>query len=269
MKHPYKTIHEFWNKIDRLAMTTHCGHIGCYPENSLQGITAAVEGGTDFIEFDLRATKDNKIVLYHDSTLDRISNGTGLVKSYTLSELKKFNYSYFEFFVDCSGRKLKEPRYPVWPIATFEEVLEKFAGKVFMNIQVYAENKQEQEIICSMFKEAKLHETAYLTMRDYEEADFIRSIDKDIELCVLNRPAPTRLADLHTMKDYGCKVAQPRWTDITYEYCQTSRDLGIFSNVYYANLRRDIEKYDQMGIQGILCDYTENIVSYVNDTYGL
>ena len=268
MNHPYKNIYEFWEKIDRLAITTHCGHIGCYPENSIRGLEAAVEGGTDFIEFDLRGTADNKIVLLHDPTLDRISNGSGPVKEFTLSELLKFNYSYWEYFIDCSGRKLKEPRYPIWPISTFEDVIERFSDRVFMNIQVYAEDKKDQQIICGMFREANLYGKAYLTMRDYEEADFIRSIDPEIELCVLNRPAPTNMAALHTMRDYGCRVAQPRWLDITPEYCETSRELGIFSNVYYANLRRDIARYDEMGIQGILSDYTENLVSYVKEKYG-
>ncbi|MBQ9777277.1 MAG: hypothetical protein IJW17_14725 [Lentisphaeria bacterium] len=268
MNHPYKTIHEFWNKIDRLAVTTHCGYIGRFPENSMRGLEAAVALGTDFIEFDLRGTSDNKIVLLHDPTIDRISNGSGPVKSFTLTELQKFNLSYWQYFIDCSGRKLKEPRYPQWQISTFEEVIEKFSGQVFMNIQVYAEDPKDQEIICGMFKEANLYEKAYLTMRDYQEANFIRSIDPDIELCVLNRPAPTNIAALHTMKDYGCRVAQPRWLDMTPEYCDASRELGIFSNVYYANLHRDIAKYDEMGVQGILTDYAENLISYVKEKYG-
>ena len=97
-KHPYTSIHEFWAKIDRLCTTTHCGYIGRYPENSIMGLQAAVDLGTDFIEFDLRATADNEIVLLHDPTLDRNSNGSGPVNQFTLKELQQFNFSYFEYF---------------------------------------------------------------------------------------------------------------------------------------------------------------------------
>jgi hypothetical protein len=71
------------------------------------------------------------------------------------------------------------------------------------------------------------------------------------------------LARLHPMKEFGCKVARLRRTDLTPEYCQASRGLGIFSNVYYANLPRDIKRFAEMGIQGILSDYTENLIEYI------
>lgn len=262
-KHPYTSIHEFWAGIDRLCTTTHCGYIGRYPENSIFGLQAAVELGSDFIEFDLRATADNEIVLLHDATLDRNSNGSGPVNQFTLKELQQFNFSYFEYFIDCSGRKLNSPRMESCPITTFQTVLEKLRGEAFMNIQVYATEAAGLQKICGMFKDFNMYDQAYLSVLNYDEAQRIRNIDPEIELCVLNRPAPTTMAALHTMKDFGCKVAQPRWTDITPEYCQVSRELGIFSNVYYANLPRDIRRYAEMGIQGILSDYTENLIDFI------
>ena len=262
-KHPYTSIHEFWAGIDRICTTTHCGYIGRYPENSIFGLQAAVELGSDFIEFDLRATADNEIVLLHDATLDRNSNGSGPVNQFTLKELQQFNFSYFEYFIDCSGRKLNSPRMESCPITTFQTVLEKLRGEAFMNIQVYATEAAGLQKICGMFKDFNMYDQAYLSVLNYDEAQRIRNIDPEIELCVLNRPAPTTIAALHTMKDFGCKVAQPLWTDITPEYCQVSRELGIFSNVYYANLPRDIRRYAEMGIQGILSDYTENLIDFI------
>ena len=259
-RHDFTTIHEFWRGIDRLAVTTHCGYIGRYPENSLTGLKAAVELGTDWVEFDVRATADGELVLLHDPTIDRIANGTGPVNQFTYAELAKLNFSYFEYFVDCSGRKLAAPRYEKFPITRFIDVLDALRGKVFMNIQVYAGTQEAEKRLCGIFREYDLYEQAYFTMSNYEEARFIRSVDPDIELCVLDRP--TTMAVLHTLRDFGCHVAQPRWLEITPEYCETSRKLGIFSNVYYANLERDIRRYAEMGIQGILTDYPENAIAY-------
>ena len=259
-RHQFNSIFDFWKNIDRVAVTTHCGYIGRYPENSMAGLRAAVDMGTDFIEFDVRATADNELVLLHDPTLDRISNGSGAVAEHTYEELTKLNFSYYEYFVDCSGRKLEKPRYETFPITRFEDVLAEFSGKVFMNIQIYIPDQKNQRRACELFKAYNMHDQAYFSMLNYDEASFIRSVDSDIELCVLNRPAKTTMASLHTMRDFGCHVAQPRWTDITPEYCATSRELGIFSNVYYANLPRDIKLYTDMGIQGILTDYPENMI---------
>ena len=259
-RHDFATIHEFWRGIDRVAVTTHCGYIGRYPENSLTGLQAAVELGTDWIEFDVQATADHELILLHDSTVDRISNGSGPVNQYTFADLAKLNMSYFEYFIDCSGRKLAAPRYETFPITRFADVLQTLRGKVFMNIQVYADDPGDQRRICELFREYDMYEQAYLTMLDYERADHIRSIDPEIELCVLDRP--TTMAVLHTMRDYGCHVAQPRWTDVTPEYCEESRKVGIFSNMYYANLPREIARYAAMGIQGILTDYPENLIAF-------
>ena len=259
-RHNFKTIHGFWRGIDRLAVTTHGGYIGRYPENSLTGLKAAVELGTDWVEFDVRATADQELILLHDPTIDRMSNGTGPVSQFTYAELAKLNFSYYEYFIDCSGRKLATPRYEQFPITKLVDVLEALRGEVFMNIQVYVGTPAIQMRLCEIFREYDLYEHAYFTLSNYEEARFIRSIDPDIELCVLDRP--TTMAVLHTLRDFGCHVAQPRWGEITPEYCKMSRELGIFSNVYYANLERDIRQLAEMGVQGILTDYPENVIAF-------
>jgi glycerophosphoryl diester phosphodiesterase len=60
-----------------------------YPENTLAAFRRAMAVGADVIELDLRATKDGRLVILHDETLDRTTDGTGLVTNFTLEELKK------------------------------------------------------------------------------------------------------------------------------------------------------------------------------------
>lgn len=59
-----------------------------YPENSLGAIQNSLDLGVDIIEIDVRITADNKLVVMHDKELDRTSNGSGLIKEHTLSEIK-------------------------------------------------------------------------------------------------------------------------------------------------------------------------------------
>ena len=66
-------------------------HRGCsyaWPENTLQAFEAACKYNITGIELDIQLTKDNKIVVIHDETLDRTTSGTGKVKDFTLSEIK-------------------------------------------------------------------------------------------------------------------------------------------------------------------------------------
>lgn len=58
------------------------------PENSLQAIKSCIDMGVDMVEIDVRKTKDNKLVVIHDKTLDRTTTGKGLVNEWTLDSLK-------------------------------------------------------------------------------------------------------------------------------------------------------------------------------------
>src|SRR4029453_16996566 len=77
-----------WN----VAFVAHRGGIvPGYPENTLVAFRQAVKHGAEVIEVDLRATKDGEVVIMHDETLDRTTNGNGKVIDYTLAELKKLD----------------------------------------------------------------------------------------------------------------------------------------------------------------------------------
>jgi glycerophosphoryl diester phosphodiesterase len=72
------------------------GHRGAYhfaPENTLKSFELAAEMGADGVELDIQLTRDGEIVVIHDETVDRTSNGKGYVKDYTLSELKRLNFN--------------------------------------------------------------------------------------------------------------------------------------------------------------------------------
>lgn len=72
----------------------HRGFSGYYPENTMLAFKKSIEIGVDGIELDVQLTKDNTVVIIHDETIDRTTNGDGLVKSYTYDELKKFDASF-------------------------------------------------------------------------------------------------------------------------------------------------------------------------------
>lgn len=65
-------------------------------ENSFEAFAQAIKYGADFIETDLRISKDNHIVLMHDSTIDRTTSGKGYVKDFTVEELKRFGVPTFQ-----------------------------------------------------------------------------------------------------------------------------------------------------------------------------
>ena len=84
----------------RIEVAAHRGNVENAPENTMPAFTDAYGIDVDMIELDLRMTKDHEIVVIHDATVDRTSDGTGMVSDMTLAELKKldFGVKYSEKF---------------------------------------------------------------------------------------------------------------------------------------------------------------------------
>ena len=84
----------YWTQSkDNIYVAAHRGWSSKYPENTLEAMQAAMDIGVDQLEIDVRVTKDNELVIIHDATVDRTTNGTGKVCALTLAELKALDAS--------------------------------------------------------------------------------------------------------------------------------------------------------------------------------
>ena len=106
-------------------LCAHRGFSTIAPENGLAAFGAAVALGAAEIEFDLWWTKDGEIVSIHDSTLDRVSDGTGKVFDHTYAELASLDF----------GAK-KGPHFRGTRILRFEDILRKLSCHTIMNIHM-------------------------------------------------------------------------------------------------------------------------------------
>ena len=79
--------------MERTLVWGHRGASGYAPENTLAAFEKAVEMGADGIELDVQLTKDGELVVIHDETIDRVSDGSGWVKDYTYAKLIKHNFN--------------------------------------------------------------------------------------------------------------------------------------------------------------------------------
>lgn len=107
-------------------------HRGCWKqasENSLDGIRACIAAGVDMVELDVRPTRDGKLVLMHDATVDRMTDGHGKVSDLSLAELKKLHLR------SGGGR---DSALTNRSIPTFEEALRVAKDKILINVDAKA-----------------------------------------------------------------------------------------------------------------------------------
>ena len=112
-------------KINRPWVVAHRGYSGRYPENTASAFEAAIGAGADMIELDVCLTKDRIPVVIHDKTLERTTDGHGLVSEFTLSELKKLDAGSW-FSSEFKGEA----------VPTLEELLQLVRGKISVNIEI-------------------------------------------------------------------------------------------------------------------------------------
>ena len=133
---PYFT--SFLSPLPRVV--AHRGDSEFYPENTLEAFISARDIGVDVIETDVHLTRDGKIVIWHDPTLERNTNGKGTIESHTLSELKALDAGY-TFTED--GGKTYPFRGKGVQLATLDEAL-KALPDTRVNIDL---KSQEEEIV--------------------------------------------------------------------------------------------------------------------------
>lgn len=115
-----------------VLVLAHQGASGHAPSNTLESHALGLQMGADIMELDVHLTKDGQIVISHDETIDRMSNGKGLIKDMTLAELRKFDFGYG--FTPDKGKTYPYRGKGV-TIPTLAEVWEKFPN-VRTNIEI-------------------------------------------------------------------------------------------------------------------------------------
>lgn len=91
---PGAPSHPYYEGVTRPLVIAHQGGDGIWPGDTLYAFEKAVETGADVLEMDAHITKDGRIVLMHDETVDDTTDGTGLIEEMTLEELKKLDAAY-------------------------------------------------------------------------------------------------------------------------------------------------------------------------------
>ncbi|HWI60849.1 MAG TPA: glycerophosphodiester phosphodiesterase [Symbiobacteriaceae bacterium] len=116
----------------RVLVLAHQGASAYAPSNTMEAFKLAMQQGADILELDVHVTADGMVVVSHDETIDRMTNGSGYIKSMTLAELRKYDFGY-KFTPD--GGKTFPYRGKGVVIPTLAEVFEAFPG-VRVNIEL-------------------------------------------------------------------------------------------------------------------------------------
>lgn len=199
----------------------HRGDMKCAPENTLPAIESAVKKGAHMIEFDVQLSKDGALVLMHDATVDRTTDGTGKVTELTYPEIRKLDAgSWF-------GTQFKGVYVPMLP-----EVLNQIPHAIWCNIHIKG-TPFLGRVTALVLKEMGRLDHCFLAC-DTEQAAEARAAVPHIRICNMSRQENDRAAYIAATIEQKC------------QYIQLPKKQGL------DNLKADV---DQLHAHGVIVNF--------------
>ena len=209
----------------------HRGARAYEPENTLRSFRKAIELGVDAVELDVRKTKDDEIVVIHDTDIKRTTNGSGLVSDLTLQQIKSFSTEKSE------------------KIPTFAEALDFIDKKVKVFIELKETGFEEQ--VLSIIKKKELADSVVIVSFLEDALKKVRELDPEIETGLIyarhKNPLKTALE------------LNAQWLLAFYKFTHTANvqkahENGLKVLVWTVNTREEVAEMKNKGVDAIASD---------------
>lgn len=225
----------------QVNIVAHRGASGTFPENTLSAFREAIRLNVESIEFDVHLSKDEELIIIHDDSVNRTTDGSGNIADLTLNEIKKLDASAGE-------------RIPI-----LSETLEIMPASMRLNIHVKAYPATQNIVIQKVIDEMVQHDVldnAFFTS-DAEAVKLVKGINPDVTTCNLSGQGGNQYIELS--KELGSYILQPGHQITTKEFVEEAHANNMEVNVFYADEEKDMLALIGMGVDGILTNYPERL----------
>ena len=232
----------------------HRGARGHAPENTLLAFSLAFDLGADAIEFDVQRSSDSQLVVIHDDTVDRTTNGHGYVRETPFEKLRELN----------AGVRWNTPQ----RIPTLAETLALVEARGgAMNLEVKADSREDALATAAFIATALTAQTASLRARilvssfELDAVAWLKSRLPWLRVGALFHGAQWRKEDMvsHAL-DLNAEAIHPNIRLVLPDLVERAHAAGLRVNVWTANRRPTIRRLLALGVDGIFSDAPERVV---------
>jgi len=217
------------------------------PENTLAAFTLAVQQQADAIELDAKLSADGQIVVMHDETVDRTTNGTGWINALTLAELKRLD----------AGCKFS-PAYQSEKIPTLAEVFEAVGNQIVINIELKNFSSPIDDLpdkVVSLIKKHGLDRSVILSSFNPIALIRARFLLPRIPLGLLTITGLANVTLRSRLVRFGPLLAlHPAYGDVTPELIHATHQAKCRINTYTVNQPDMMQRLFEVGVDGIFTD---------------
>jgi glycerophosphoryl diester phosphodiesterase len=236
-------------KFTRPLLIGHRGYPARFPENTLASFEGALQAGCDMIELDVTLTRDRRVIVIHDDTLDRTTNGKGPVRERTLEEIKR---------LDAGG--WFDPRFSAERVPELSEVMRLTAGRCLLNIEIkasaYEQNYPADAIehqVVELVKASGVMDRVVISSFDPRLLERIAAMDAPPAVALISdhRVDKSVLEMLLAMKAISW---HPRFKALSRDQVDSLHAAGLKVFPWTINTREEAEKVLALGVDGLICN---------------
>ncbi|MDP4552562.1 glycerophosphodiester phosphodiesterase [Alkalihalobacillus macyae] len=257
---------------NKLANVAHRGASGHAPEHTIPSYKLGEEMKGDYIEIDLQMTKDGELIAMHDESVDRTTNGTGLVKDYTLEEIKQLDAG--TWFNEKYPEKAKKS-YEGLQVPTLEEVIQTFGKDARYYIEtkspeVYPGMEKELLRVLEKYKLTGVNErSSKVLIQSFSKESLLKMEDLNanlplVQLISYKEQATISDEELSELTEYAVGVGMS-YTKIDEDYVQQVRSAGLLIHPYTVNEKEDMERLLDWGVTGMFTNYPDRLNDVLKD----
>ncbi|EJQ51896.1 glycerophosphoryl diester phosphodiesterase [Bacillus wiedmannii] len=250
------------SQLNHIKNIAHRGASAYAPEHTIAAYKLGQQLRGDYIEIDLQMTKDGHLVAMHDETVNRTTNGTGLVKEHTLEEIKQLNAGSFfnEKHPSLAKKEFENANVP-----TLEEIIKTFGH----NANYYIETKSPDEYpsmeekLLEIIKHYGINDKVIIQSFSEASLQKIHSLDVNIPLVqLLPYKKAAQLTELE-MKKYKtyCIGLGMNYKYIDSTYVKRIKKHGLEVHPFTVDNETDMKKLILWGVDGMFTNYPDRLHS--------
>ncbi|GIX06460.1 MAG: glycerophosphoryl diester phosphodiesterase [Candidatus Poribacteria bacterium] len=224
----------------------HRGAAGVLPENTLLGFRYAIELGCDYVECDVHRTRDGHLVVIHDPTVDRTTNGTGAVAELDFATIRALD----------AGRGERVP--------TLEEVLETIRGRVRLLCELKGEGVEELTV--ETVRRLGMGDQVVLTSFHLDRLERVRRIAPELRIgAIFSDPGDEDVRRAHELGAVGIGV---HYRNLRLRTVQQAHELGMEVRAWNPDTLPEMQAMIALGVDGISTNRPDLLIPYLRGGQG-
>ena len=247
------TIDAFLDPGGRTWVIAHRGFSGRAPENTVAAIREAIAIGADMAEIDVTLTADNRVVVIHDETLQRTTNGSGNVADHSFDEIRSLDAGSW-FASQFAGEK----------VPTLDEVLDTVKGQILLNVEIKSEavDRGISDEVAAAIKARGMTDQVIVSSFSPTALEQMHAVAPEIRTAVLYNPELQRGEDpVEIVHGLGASVFNIRGSRLQAKMLRSCREHGIPVGVYTVDKPRKMKQWVKKGIDAIFTNYPDRLLT--------